>query len=160
MKGAAMIKPKRTFATMLGAVAFLATLPATASAPQRPYYGLWLIAEAHPAPWYNPSDPGTRPFDDHLVGKSIVYSPSRIVGPRLLACKRPHYRMLEVGADYLFQGGLTAPAAQAAALGFRGNRIATLETGCAGAIDFHFINASTALFALDNMVYTLRKQAR
>ena len=68
--------------------------------------------------------------------------------------------MLDVGAEYLFQGGLTAPAAQAAALGFRGPRIATLETGCAGAIDFHFVNAKTALFALDNMVYTLRKQGR
>ena len=155
-----MMKPKRTFAAMLAALACLAAVPATASAPQRPFYGRWLIAEAHPAPWYNPSDPGTAPFDDHLVGKSIVYMTAHIVGPRLLACRGPHYRMLEATPDYLFQGGLTAPAAQAAALGFRGNRIATLETGCAGAIDFHFVNETTALFALDNMVYTLRKQVR
>jgi hypothetical protein len=154
------MNPKRTIAATFAALACLAALPATAAAPQRPFYGRWLIAEAHSAPWYNPSDSGTRPFDDHLVGKSIVYMPSRIVGPRLLACKGPRYRMLETTPDYLFQGGLTAPAAQAAALGFRGSRIATLETGCAGAIDFHFINDSTALFALDNMVYTLRKQAR
>lgn len=133
-------------------MACLGALPGAASASQRPFYGRWLIAEARPALWYNPSDPGTVPFDDHLVGKSIVYSPSRIVGPRVLACRVPQYRMLEVGADYLFQGGLTAPAAQATALGFRGNRIATLATGCAGAIDFHFINGATALFALDNMV--------
>ena len=154
------MKPRRTLSAMLAAVACLAAFPATATSPQRPFYGRWLIAEAHPAPWYNPTDPGTQPFDDHLVGKSIVYMPSRIVGPRVLACKGPHYRMLEVGPDYLFQGGLTAPAAQAAALGFRGNRIASLETGCAGAIDFHFINETTALFALDNMVYTLRRQVR
>ena len=154
------MKPRRTLSAMLAAMACLAALPATATSPHRPFYGRWLIAEAHPAPWYSPSDPGTQPFDDHLVGKSIVYMPSRIVGPRVLACKGPHYRMLEVGPDFLFQGGLTAPAAQAAALGFRGNRIASLETGCAGAIDFHFINETTALFALDNMVYTLRKQVR
>ena len=154
------MNPKRTFSGLLAAMACLAALPATAAAPQRLFYGRWLIAEAHPAPWYNPADPGTAPFDDHLVGKSIVYMPSRIVGPRVLACKGPHYRMLEATPGYLFQGGLTAPAAQASALGFRGQRIATLETGCAGAIDFHFINGSTALFALDNMVYTLCKQAR
>ena len=154
------MKPKRNFAAMLAAMACLAAQPATAAAPQRPFYGHWLIAEAHPAPWHNPADPGTAPFDDHILGKLIVYMPARIVGPRVLACKGPHYRMLEVGPDYLFQGGLTAPALQAAALGFRGSRIATLETGCAGAIDFHFINATTALFALDNMVYTLRKQVR
>jgi hypothetical protein len=155
-----VIRPKRATAAWLAAIACLAALPATSAAPQRPFYGRWLIAEAHPAPWYNPSDPGTAPFDDHLVGKSIVYSPRRIAGPRLFACRAPRYRMLEVGADYLFQGGLTAPTAQAMTLGFRGPRIATLVTGCAGAIDFHFIDGATALFALDNMVYTLRKQAR
>ncbi len=111
------MKPKRTFAGLLAAMACLAALPATAAAPQRPFYGRWLVAEAHPAPWYNPSNPGTAPVDDHLVGKSIVYMPSRIIGPRVLACKRPHYRMAT--PDYLFQGGLTAPAAQAAALGSR-----------------------------------------
>lgn len=77
-----------------------------------------------------------------------------------LACRSPHYRVLEASPGYLFQGGLTSPAAQATALGFRSARIATLETGCTGAIDFHFINDATVLFALDNMIYTLRKQAR
>ena len=150
---------KRKFAAMLAAMACLAALPASAKA-QRPFYGSWLIAAAHPAPWHNPADASTAPFDDHIVGKTIVYTPTRILGPRVLACRGPHYRMHEVPPDYLFQGGLTAPAAQAPALGFRGNRIATLETGCAGAIDFHFTDGSTALFALDNMIYTLRKQAR
>ena len=155
-----MINPMRLSAGLCAALACLVSVSAAAAGPQRPFYGRWLIAEANPAPWYNPADPGMHPLDDHLVGKSIVYQPSRIVGPRLLACKGPHYRMLEVGPEYLFQGGLTAPAAQAAALGFRGSRIASLETGCAGAIDFHFVNETTALFALDNMVYTLRKQVR
>ena len=154
------MKPKSAFASLLAAVACLATFPATAAGPQRPFYGRWLIAEAHPAPWYNPADASTAPFDDHLVGKSIVYMPTRITGPRPLACRGPHYRMLQAPPDYLFQGGLTSPVTQASALGFRGSRIATLETGCAADIGFHFIDGSTALFALDNMVYTLRKQAR
>ena len=61
-----MMKPKRTFATMLAALVCFGAVPATASAPQRPFYGRWLIAEAHPAPWNTLSDPGTAPFDDHV----------------------------------------------------------------------------------------------
>lgn len=151
---------KRILCGMLAAMAWLAAIPAAATSPQRPFLGRWLIAEAHPAPWVNPADASSASFENDLVGKTIIYMQARIPGPRVLACRGPHYRLLQVGADYLFQGGLTAPSAQASALGFRGQRIATLETGCAGAINFHFINGSTALFALENMIYTLRKQAR
>jgi hypothetical protein len=131
---------------------------AAAAAPAQPYLGRWLIAEAHPAPWYDPADPGTAPFDAGLVGKSIVYEPRRIRGPGVLACSRPRYRILDYPPDGLFQGGLKRPAEQAAALGFRGSAIRTLETGCPGWLDFHYLDADTALFALDNMVYTLRRQ--
>jgi hypothetical protein len=44
----------------------------------------------------------------------------------------------------------------AAALGFIGNRIKTLETGCE--IDFHFVDATTAEIGLNDYVYTLKKQ--
>lgn len=154
------MKPIRLLCFLLGAAVCLMAHPAASAAAQRPFLGRWLIAEAHPAPWSVPGDPSTAPFDAHIVGKAIVYSSTRILGPRPLACRRPHYQMHQVPPEGLFQGGLTAPAAQAAALGFRGNQILTLETGCEGAIDFHFIDPSTALFALDNMVYTIRKQAK
>jgi hypothetical protein len=44
----------------------------------------------------------------------------------------------------------------AASLGFTGNGIKTVETGCE--IDFHFVNATTAEIGLNNTVYTLKKQ--
>ena len=134
------------------------SLPAVAAPSQRQFLGRWLIAGAHPAPWSVPGDAPSSPFDARIVGKAIVYERTRITGPRLLACRHPDYQLQQVPPEGLFQGGLTAPAAQAAALGFRGDTILTLQTGCAGGIDFHFVNQSTALFALDNMVYTIRKQ--
>jgi len=145
---------------VLASALFALAAPTPAAETKSEFLGRWLIAEAHPAPWSVPGDPATAPFDAHLVGKAIIYDRRRIRGPRLLACHGPHYRTVAVPPEGLFQGGLTAPAAQAAALGFRGAQIATLQTGCPGSIDFHFIDRATALFALDNMVYTIRRQPR
>ena len=142
------------------AIVLCAVIPISSAgaAPHSPYLGRWFIAGASPAPWSVAGDPATAPVPAPIVGKAIVYERSRIAGPRLLACRRPNYQLRQVPPEGLFQGGLTAPAAQAAALGFRGTSIPTLQTGCAGSIDFHFVDQSTALFALDNMVYTMRKR--
>lgn len=127
------------------------------AAPHPAYLGDWLIAEVHPAPWVDAKDLAAAPFDDNLVGRSVTYTATRILAPRPLACSRPRYRWIAFPPENLFQGGLTAPAAQAAALGFRAAAIPTLETGCEGLIDFHFTEAGTALFALNNNIYTLRR---
>ena len=47
---------------------------------------------------------------------------------------------------------------QAKALGFAATPIRTLETGCESWFDYHFIDDRTAMFALDNMIYTIRRQ--
>jgi hypothetical protein len=39
---------------------------------------------------------------------------------------------------------------------FAGHSIKTLETGCA--IEFHFVDATTAEIGLNDTVYTLKKQ--
>jgi hypothetical protein len=138
-------------ATVLAAI-----VPAQAAEPD--FYGPWLITEARTAPWAK-SDSGFSAEEQHrLIGSKVVYGKTRITGPSPLGCDKPHYRFLEATPDYLFQGGLTEPAAQAVALGFRLQTITTLETGCEGWIDFHFVDARTALFGLNNMIYTLRKQ--
>lgn len=141
----------------LVAAAALAGLayPAAAADPQ--YLGTWRIAEVRPAPWFDPKDPGTAPFDDRLVGKTVTFARRRIAAPRPLGCTGPRYAWRDYPRQGLFQGGLTAPGPQAAALGFRGRTIRTLETGCEGLIDFHFRDSATALFALNNNVYVLRR---
>ncbi|MFN7933340.1 MAG: hypothetical protein U0R19_08445 [Bryobacteraceae bacterium] len=85
----------------------------------------------------------------------------------LLACRNPRYVWKQYPADMLFQSmfGEMArrdpkvnPVRVAASLGFVGERSKTLETGCEHAIDFHFLNARNAAFALDNYIFRLKKQ--
>jgi hypothetical protein len=131
--------------------------PLHAAAPD--FYGTWLITEAHHAPWAkSPEDAFDAAEQHRLVGSRIVYRKTRIDGPAPLGCGRTRYRRFDAAPDYLFQGGLTDPVPQARALGFRLRTIPTLETGCEGDIDFHFVDPTTALFALNNRIYTLRKQ--
>ena len=140
------------------AIAALALAATTARADAPAWLGTWRITGAEPAPWVGKGDHVTHASDIwHLVGRTVVYRQGRIDGPAPLGCRDPKYQRRVVGPDYLFQGGLTAPAEQARALGF-GASIITLETGCDGAIDFHFTDPGTAKFALDNMIYTLRRQ--
>jgi hypothetical protein len=122
------------------------------------YFGRWVIAEAHPAPWVDPKDPSTAPFEDHITGKSVTFTPERIIAPRPLQCRSPNYKLNHVPPENLFQGGLTGAAAQAATLGFGEGTIPTLETGCNAAFEYHFTQAGTALFALNNTIYTLKRK--
>ena len=50
------------------------------------------------------------------------------------------------------------PAKIAAALGFRGSRWKTLETGCGNEIDYHFLDSTNAAFGLNDYVYFLKRQ--
>jgi hypothetical protein len=53
----------------------------------------------------------------------------------------------------LFQGSLTNADKQAKALGFAGKTVTTVETGCEGAFDVHFVDADHAMFGLNNRIY-------
>ena len=131
------------------------------------YLGTWKIESSVVAPWWTERtkpDPAER---TGLVGKAIVVTPTGISGPRQLACKGPKYEVKEYPADMLFQGMLgemherdktVDPGKVAATLGFRGSSWKTLETGCGNEIDFHFIDAWTATFGLNNYIYTLKKR--
>jgi hypothetical protein len=148
---------------------FMLALLAVAAGAANPFYlGTWKIASAVPAPW----QPG-RPYPDDaaeaksLVGKTLVIEAKRMLGPRILACPDPNYRVKDYPADMLFQGAFDEmhrrdasadPVRIAAKLGFRGKSWKTLETGCANELDYHFVDASTAEFGLNNFVYTIQKQ--
>jgi hypothetical protein len=139
------------------AAALLLSAPAPAAGPT--FYGAWLITEAHVAPWAKAGESAFSEEEQHrLVGSKVIYRRTRIEGPSPLGCAKPRDRMLEYPPDFLFQGTLTDPDAQAQALGFHQHMTPTLETGCEGWIDFHFVDPATALFGLNNMIYTLRKQ--
>jgi len=133
----------------------------TVFAAQPPaYLGPWVIARSQAAPWSAPDEPPVQSDIERLVGKRVVFDRDRIEAPEPLACAGPHYEIISYTSDLLFQGNLTDPDKQAMALGYRLPQIMTLETGCAGPIEFHFLNAITAMFALNNRLYRLERARR
>ena len=131
------------------------------------YLGTWKITGVVAAPWFDPEQKPDPAELKSLVGKTVVFQPKAIVGPRQVACKGPNYQVKDYPADMLFQGAFgemhsrdksVDPEKVAAAVGFHGHSWKTLETGCATELDFHFADPTTAAFGLNNYVYTLKKQ--
>ena len=141
------------------AVAVIAGMSASAAEPSA-FLGAWLISSSQPAPWVAPDQPLGQSDISGLVGKRVVFAAKRIHAPPPLTCAGPRYEIETTPPDGLFQGNLTDPDKQAVALGYRIPQIMTLETGCPDIIDFHFIDANTAMFALDNRLYRMERAAR
>jgi len=129
------------------------------------YIGNWKLTGAMVAPWADPKQKPDSAEQSRLIGKTIVLKAREIAGPPPFACKTPHYKESDYTADMIFQGAIgemqsknksVDPNKLAASLGFAGSSIKTLETGCE--IDFHFVDAATAEIALNDNVYTLKKQ--
>ena len=117
------------------------------------------------APWADPHDKPDVAEKNSLLGKTVTIAANAISGPKVFACKGPHYKLTDYTADLLFQGAFGEmhdadkakdPQKLAASVGFTGMPVKTLETGCE--FDWHFVDQSTAEIALNNYVYTLKKQ--
>ena len=141
------------------------TIVAPAEAADSFYMGTWKLSGAVVAPWADPKQKPDNAEPSRLLGKTIVFKAKEISGPPPFACRAPHYKESNFAADMIFQGAFEEmqsknkavdPNRSAASLGFAGNSIKTLETGCE--IDFHFVDASTAEIGLNDYVYTLKKQ--
>jgi hypothetical protein len=151
-------------ACFIGCVTGLTNVaPAKATDPF--YMGAWKVAAAVVAPWADPKQKPDTAEQSRLLGKAIVFKSVVISGPRPFACSAPHYKVSDFATDMIFQGAFEEmqskdkainPDKIAASLGFSGNSIRTLETGCE--IDFHFVDATTAEVGLNDYVYTLKKQ--
>ncbi len=130
--------------------------PAAAAANAVRYLGTWSISTATPASGANSA---VRDLAEtrRLLGKRLTFTRAAIIAPRPLACRSPRYAIKGYPPGMLFQGTLSDPGRQATALGFTRPTTPTLETGCDGPIDFHFANGRTAMFELDDMIYTIRR---
>ncbi|MEO8027273.1 MAG: hypothetical protein ABI823_12410 [Bryobacteraceae bacterium] len=135
------------------------------------YLGTWKITTATAAPWAEPGNKaGHKPYEPErkmLVGKTVIFRPDAIVGPRQVGCKGPKYVVQDYPADMLYQGAFgemqradetVDPVKMAEKVGFHGKSWKTVETGCEVEIDWHYIDSTTTTFALNNYVYTLKKQ--
>jgi len=157
-----------TFFPVLG---LAAALVAPANAAEAFYLGTWKITDATVAPWAEPGNKeGYKPYLPEkkiLVGQTVVFKKEAILGPRQVACQKPKYVVKDYPADMLFQGGFgemqrkdksVDPAKMAAKVGFQGGPWKTVETGCEVELDWHYVDMTTATFALNNFIYTLKKQ--
>lgn len=139
----------------------LAAMPAGA---QEMFAGTWTVVEAQVAPWVDPAATPQPEADAAMRQGTIVISPGGIDGPPPLDCAPASYEVKKVGPEFLFQGGLPDPGPQAAALGFTGAEITALSMGCARGdadigMDVALIDGDTAVFALDNIIYKMKKSA-
>ena len=144
---------------MLAAALFCA-----GAAAQERYAGRWTIARGDPAPWAGVDGAVDAAEVERLVGRHITFEAKRIRAPAPLGCADPHYALKDVPAEGLFQGGLAEYGDHGAdadtlatRIGFGKRPIATLDTGCAGPLEFHATGDGELLFALDNVIYRLRR---
>ena len=132
------------------------------------YSGSWKITDAVKAPWAK-SDAELDPAElKALVGQTITLKSDSVEGPGSFPCKGPKYEVLEGGPDMLFQGmfghmhdedASNDPQKLAEQVGFSGAQYRTVITGCEYEVDFSFgADNDTAKFALNNAVYTLKRQ--
>lgn len=148
---------------LAAALAVASFAPAHADDPL--YLGTWKFDSAVVAPWADPHGKPDAAEMKALIGKTVTLAPTAITGPKVFACKGPHYKISNFAADMLFQGAFGEthdsdkskdPVKLAASLGFTGKSFKTLETGCE--TDWHFVDQNTAEVGLNDYVYTLKKQ--
>ena len=144
--------------------ALLLTLGAgTATAAENPFLGRWTVVEAQAAPWVDPKDASTTPdFDKALSHMTIVFTMAGIEGPQPFGCKKVMYKLNTTEPDGLFEGGLKNPKEDAAKLGFKDMKIMSLNEGCVSSqadfdMDFAMVDPDTLVFALNNVVYRLKR---
>jgi hypothetical protein len=115
------------------------TVISSAKAADSFYMGTWKFSGAVVAPWADPRQRPDSAEQSRLLGKTVVFKAKEIAGPRPFACSAPHYKVSDFTPDMIFQGAFETmqsnnksvdPNKIAASLGFLGNSIRTLETGC------------------------------
>ncbi|MEO7997288.1 MAG: DUF3828 domain-containing protein [Gemmatimonadaceae bacterium] len=122
-------------------------------------HGTWRISIGVLAPWVAKTDKGwdTKSW----VGQTIRFEPNRVAGPGSLKCAgEVGYEATSFPADALFQGGLPAPVAKAIAaakdLGFAKLPAKGTSLNCdAGLFEFHQVDATAELVAINNVIWTL-----
>jgi hypothetical protein len=149
---------KRVLAVAVAAVGFSAT---HAAAGDNPFLGTWKVAEAKVAPWIGASDPMPA-ANPQMRNATFTFAAASVTAPEPLGCAAAVYDVKTVGPEFLFEGGLTDPKAQARALGFTSDTFPALSFRCDRpdadvSMDYAMADNNTIVFALDNFIYTLKR---
>lgn len=128
------------------------------------YLGTWVVAKASTAPWLEKQGDLQPHIPKDMEKATLVFTEDRLTAPLdWMGCKNPSYKQAEYPFEGLFEGGLydrdrglTDAAGLAKMLGFSKTPVPSLTTSCSELI-YHFADSDTMLFALDNVIYTLKR---
>jgi hypothetical protein len=153
-----------TGAVMLAslAVATGALLQIGSADAQEPFAGSWDVVDVVQAPWVEADYKG--PIDAEIARGRITFMAQAVQAPGFLNCDKARFEVARVPVEFLFQGNLSDPVRQAAGLGHDGRDILNLAMSCQSGdadvyMDFSLLADDLLVFALDNMIYRLRRVA-
>jgi hypothetical protein len=137
-----------------------ATMPAAAA--DNPLLGKWQITEVIVAPWASKLQKPQTAETRRLLNMQITFATKAMTsGYPTLNCSDAKFEVTSDPADVLFQGALLEPNQEsvAARLGLPHGEVPTVEINCSnGDFPFHFRDKDTALFALNDMIYTIKRR--
>jgi hypothetical protein len=154
---------RRACVLLFVAFAWLGAIPPDASA-EPSLMGTWDIVEAAHAPWTAPTEHAALAAEGRRMLKlAITFAPGTVNSKhKAFSCARGViYEANSLEADSIFQGNLPEPNPTAAALrmGFAKGEIPSVDVRCIKAqYSFHFRDPNTVLFALNNVIYTLKRR--
>ncbi|MFL9826838.1 hypothetical protein [Rhodoplanes sp. SY1] len=141
------------------------TLDRTGAAERNGLIGKWSIVEAAPGPWVRSKERSTLVEQGRkLVATEVTFEPGAIVSTNQgLACKRAMYQVGTYPTDALFRGllpdGSQDRIARDLGLTKAGADVPSVDVDCAGGyFTYHFRDRNTALFAWDDVIYTLKRR--
>lgn len=147
---------------------FLATaalcLFAGAAFASQSFKGTWEVTKREPAPWLDVHISMEPHYAKELDKAKLVFADDKLSAPLgWMACENPKYEVYVVPFKGLFEGGLDIKdrgynytADTARKLGFTKEPVLSLTSSC-GELIYHFADNDTMLFALDNVIYTLKR---
>jgi hypothetical protein len=143
--------------TMLTRHVFLLVIGASAASAQAAPVGTWRFERGVAAPWIHAGAPA--PDTHRWLGQTMRAEGDQVTGPGILSCTKGSWVTAPQPAEGLFQGNLPAPARKAAeALGVTHFPVPGTRLTCSsGSFDFHRVDETTMLMALDNVIWTLSR---
>jgi hypothetical protein len=140
------------------------SLFACTAATAQTLLGRWQIAAAAVAPWVAPDKIHTTVKETEVrrfVKQRLTFEADSVKSrDPIFACKGATYEPTRIPPEGLFQGGLPAPQGEVArALGLPDGPSPGVDVACPNSrFSYHFRDKDTALFALDNVIYTLKRR--
>lgn len=151
----------------MAAVGLVATVASAAGAPvhaaDNGLIGKWQIVDAVPGPWVAAKARGNLTEQARrLVETEVTFQAGAVLSKSQgLSCKRARYQTGTYPTDALFRGSLPDGSQDRIAreLGLGGVDVPSVDVDCAGGhFTYHFRDRNTALFALDDVIYTLKRR--